>query len=539
MDKKKIIAYFSMEFGFFNEMPSYAGGLAFFAADFLFSCADQGINAAGVSLVYHQEDDPQKAFDPGRFMKKLDKTIELEIEDRKVKAAVWQMDIAGKNGHIVPVFFLSTYLPENAPWDRDLTRHLYAGDRYTRLGQEVILGIGGVRLLEALGCDVSYYHMNEGHAAFGIFELLRKFKGDTEKVRSVCTATVHTPLPAGRENFDYGLVFKTLGGMVPQNVKDFATAENMSMTRFMMNLSRKTNSVSEKHWLVCGKIYQGFNFENVTNGIYHPRWAGKYMKILFGKHLKGWENNPEIFKKAVDIPDNDIAEARFAEKKDLIGWLNSRRDTDYFKESVLTIGFARRFVPYKRPALIFRDLEQLKKIGASKLQLVFAYRCHPDDSFCNETKNFIERCADELRGEIKIALIPDYDFDVAKRLVAGCDIWLNNPIPENEASGTSGMKAALNGVLHLSSLDGWWDEGYKMDSAAGWGLDGDCGSLPEKRDESDAKELYRNLKDAADCYYGRKHEWTEKSKHAIGLISFFNTHRVAKEYKKKMWPGLQ
>ena len=201
----------------------------------------------------------------------------------------------------------------------------------------------------------------------------------------------------------------------------------------------------------------------------------------------------------------------------------------------MTIGFARRFVPYKRPALIFRDLEVLKKIVSKKIQIVFSYRCYPDDVFCNDTLKFIAESAMNLRGDIRIAMIPDYDFDIAKRLVSGCDLWLNNPVPENEASGTSGMKAALNGLPNLSAEDGWWIEGFHMNKKSGWGFGGDYSGSPENRDESDARKLYKNLQDAIDCYYGKKGEWLQRVKAAISLISFFNTHRVVGEYFSKMW----
>lgn len=533
-----------MELGFFNEMPNYAGGLGILAADFLMSSADIGAGVVGVSLFYHQDDDREKAFDPSPYMKRLDKAVEVEIEDRKVKIAIWQMDIKGKSGHIVPVLFLSSFVPENERWDRDLTRNLYAPDRYTRLGQEVILGIGGVRALDALGYSVGHYHMNEGHTALGILELLRKYHSSYEKIRSACSLTVHTPLPSGREGFDYDLVFKTLGRMAPANLKELGGQEIMSMTRFAMRMCGKTNSVSEKHKTVCEKIYSGFAFKNVTNGIYHPRWVGKHMKNLFDRELSGWEQETEIFKNLSRISDNDLNKARLSEKKDFINWVNGHAEyfpfnntgvEDMLKEDVLTIGFARRFVPYKRPALIFSDLGKLRSVGAQKVQFVYSYRCYPDDSFCNDTKRFIEECANKLRGDIMVAMIPDYNIDIAKRMVTGCDIWLNNPVPEHEASGTSGMKAALNGITNLSVADGWWLEGYRMNEKSGWMFGGNYDGPAENRDEFDASELYKNLQDAIDCYYNRIGEWSEKQKASISLVSFFNTHRVVRDYQEKMW----
>ena len=525
---KTRIAYFSMEFAFDGRIPNYAGGLGVLSADVMLSAADLGTPVVGVSLIYHKDDDLRYAFDPSKFLKKRKETVWVEIEGRKVKIAIWQMDVKGKDGRFLPILFLSSNLPENKRWDRDLTKHLYAPDRYTRLGQEIILGIGGARALKAVGFkDIEVYHMNEGHTAFGLFEYLREFP----------VLTVHTPVRAGREVFDYDLVYQVLGGMVPGNIKELAGEDAMHMTALAMSLARVSNSVSEKHNEICREMYKGWNFENITNGIYHPRWVGAHMETLFDKSLKGWRERPEIFEKCEELLSDDaLGATRLKEKKDFVKWLNVNREffpleevrsEDLFEEDVLTIGFARRFVPYKRPALVFKDIKKLAEIGSQKLQLVFSYRCHLNDTFCLETKNFIESCAKELRGKVKVVLVPDYDLGVAKRMVSGCDIWLNTPIPGNEASGTSGMKAALNGVLNLSSPDGWWPEGQGREPLSGWTFD--------SSNEEDAGGLYATIINAVDCYYKRRGEWVKRMKAAIRLASYFNTHRVVREYLEKMW----
>jgi len=541
------VAYFSMEFAFHDELNNYAGGLGVLAADTMYSFADLGVPAVGVSLIYHQNDDKEKAFLPEKFMKKREETVEVTIENRKVKIIIWQMDVVGKNGHIVPVFFLSSYSPENTRWDRDLTKYLYASDRYTRLGQEAILGVAGYRALKKMGYNtIEHYHMNEGHTALLGLERLRANGNIIDIVKSKSTFTTHTPIPAGHDYFDYQLVYETLGNIIPPNIRDLATRDTLGMTQLAMNLSCKTNSVSKAHNEVCKSMFPGQTIENVTNGIYHPRWAGDSMRELFNTYLPDWEQNPTVFEKAVEaIPTEALLNARRAEKKALVEWINKDPENfpieniieeDLFSEDILTIGFARRFVPYKRPGLIFNNLDKLRDIGYKKLQIVFAGRCHPDDMFCNKLRDTIMHCGLELRGQIKVVVVPSHDLEIAKHLTAGVDVWLNNPIPPREASGTSGMKAAENGVLNLSILDGWWTEGMEQAPMAGWGFGGS--SHEENfadRDTQDAEELLINLKDVINCYYERKDEWNERMKHAISLLSFFNTHRLVKEYDERIW----
>jgi starch phosphorylase len=545
------VAYFSMEIALKNEIPNYAGGLGVLAADTLLSCADLGLDLVGVSLIYHSNDDPEKGFDPARFMKRREETVTIEIQDRIVQLDIWQMDLEGKSGKKIPILFLSANNEKNQQWDRDLTKHLYAADGYTRLCQEMILGIGGVRALEATGFkDIAYYHMNEGHSVTLVMELLRKNSFDQEKVKRMCTFTSHTPIPAGHDYFDYDLAFKTLGKMVPPNVQQYATKERLGMTELALNMSIRSNSVSQRHNAVCISMFPWAEFENVTNGIYHPRWAGKEIKKVLNKELKGWQNDPNKFSKAVEkLPDKEIDQAHQAQKKELIDWINSKRKLfpfekivpdDLFSEDVLTIGFARRFVPYKRHTLIFKNIDALRSISYKKIQLIYAGKCHRRDEFCNSIINEIQHYASVLRGQIKVVVLKDYNLNTAKRLVTGCDVWLNNPIPPREASGTSGMKAALNGCLNISILDGWWIEGYKMEPKSGWAfgkkyLENNIISQLTAREKQDNEALLRNLEDAIDCYYNRHDEWIEKMKHAISLVSHFNTHRMVQEYYKKMW----
>ncbi len=535
-----------MEAAIINPMPNYAGGLGVLAVDTLSSLADSGVNAVGITLVYHQNDAIEYGFNPERYLKRREESVDVEIEGRKVKIVIWQKDITGKRGHVVPLFFLSAHDPLNKRWDRDLTKHLYASDRYTRLGQEVVLGIGGVKALEVLGYkNVSVYHLNEGHSGFAIFELLKRCQYDKEKVRSQVTFTTHTPIAAGHEYFDYELAAKVLGQMLPWNIRELAGEKQLSMTELAMNVSRSTNSVSKRHQKICEEMFKGKIIQNVTNGIYHSRWAGQHMGSLFDTYLPGWHENPELFNQAEKIPDGELQAAKKAEKRDLVTWINTHKNFFFAKDTTLkdfldpdkvTVGFARRFVPYKRPDLVFRHLEKLASIGNKRVQLIFANRCHLHDPYCNDLRMQISDYVNQLRGKVDVVLVPDYDLRIAYKLVAGCDIWLNTPIAPLEASGTSGMKAALNGGLNLSIRDGWWIEGLEHQPLAGWGVGGETNYPSEKeRDDGDANEILDKLNEALNCYYERREEWTNHMKHAIKLIAYFNTHRLVKEYQATVW----
>lgn len=546
-EKVKRVAYFSMEFAFNKEIPNYAGGLGVLAADMVHSAADMGVDMIGVTMLYHQDDDPEKAWDPTPFMHKRDEITDVRIEGRSVKIVIWQMDIAGRHGHTIPVFFLSTYAPENTQWDRDITKYLYANDRYTRLAQEVVLGIGGYRALKALGYDqISCYHMNEGHTALLGLERLRTNAHNYDKVRSTQTFTTHTPVPAGHDYFDYDLAYNTIGHMLPENIRELATSDRLGMTQLAMSLSHKTNSVSRRHQDVCREMFPGKDITNVTNGVYQTRWAGDHMAKLFDTHLEGWRDTPDVFSQAVEkIPDHEVEEAHKQEKDDFVTWLNEHPDffmqddvgyDDLFQPDVLTIGFARRFVPYKRPLLILNDINKLRKIGFKKIQLVYACNCHPEDGFCNSTMRTIHSDAQDLRGQVRIAMIPKYNIDVARKLLSGVDVWLNTPVHTREASGTSGMKAALNGVLNLSTHDGWWIEGAERAPLAGWSLEGRMGPGGEDtRDQIDGVELLEKLREVVDIYTNDPAQWNHRQKHAISLMSFFSTHRVINEYMNNIW----
>ena len=538
------LAYFSMEVALSRDVPNYAGGLGVLAADTLYSFADKRVPAVGISLIYHQDDDPLQAFQMQKFFHRCEPTITVMIENRPVKVAIWKLMMRGNVGSI-PLYFLSTYLPENAQWDREITKHLYAPDRYTRLCQEVILGIGGVRALEALGyTGIRKYHLNEGHCALATLELLRTHNYDEEKVRSLCTFTTHTPIAAGHDVFEYSLAYQVLGDMLPWNIRSLASNEALHMTRVALSLSGKANGVSKRHSQVCSEMFSGHEFETVTNGVYHPRWVGGPMQSLLDMYIPHWRQHPKMLNKILEeVSEKAIIRAKSEQKHELISWINSQsfffpfediEERDFFEKDILTIGFARRFVPYKRPELIFRHLERLRLIGKKKIQLVFAGHCHPSDTFCDSIMQEIVKYARSLRGDVRIALVPDYHLEIAERLVTGCDVWLNTPVPPQEASGTSGMKVALNGGLNLSIADGWWREGYALQPKSGWVFGG--GETGESRDDDrDATELLDALERVIYCYYHHKRGWLQRMRAAIALGSYFNTHRMIQEYEKKIW----
>ncbi|MBN2096505.1 alpha-glucan family phosphorylase [Candidatus Peregrinibacteria bacterium] len=541
------IAYFSMEIALKSEMPNYAGGLGVLAADILKSCADLAAPVCGVSLMYHVSEDSQYAFKPGQEFKKRPETVQMHIEDRLVTIGVWEYVLQGEKGK-VSVYFLDTNFPENKRWDRDITKDLYASDRYTRLCQEAILGIGGVRMLRELGLnDIETFHMNEGHAALLTLSLLKENEFIDEPVRKLCAFTTHTPVPAGHDHFDYKLVHQVLGQKVPWHIKKLAGNDDLNMTRLALSLSRKVNGVARKHAQVCNQMFPEYTFQAVTNGIHVKTWAGQSMAKLFDKELPGWVQDPGKLKEAVKLPDQALLEAHNTGKKVLIDHINNNpdffpipsaglEDGDLFDMDTLTITFARRFVSYKRPLLIFNDLERLRDLGYEKLQLVFAGPYHPDNHYAMEILNQLSHYGHSLRGQVKVAICSDYNLATAQYLVRGTDVWLNNPQPPMEASGTSGMKAALNAALNLSILDGWWIEGYEQDPKSGWAFGQEPSAIIQPReDRVDADALYNALEDVIDCYYNRKDEWMERMKHAIALGAYFNTHRCVEEYMEKMW----
>jgi starch phosphorylase len=543
--EKPKIAYFSMEFALRSTIPNYAGGLGVLASDILKSCADLGEPVLGVTLMYHLSEDPKKAFLPDKSFRKRPEVIRMHIEDRDIAVGVWEYVIKGARGD-VPLYFLDTNLPENKLWDRDIAKNLYALDRYTRLCQEAVLGFGGIRMLRAMGFkDMETYHMNEGHAAFLTLELLKEQNYVDAEVRKRCVFTTHTPVPAGHDVFEYPLAQNVLGGKMPWHITKLAGESGLNMTRLAISLSRKVNAVAKRHAEVCRQMFPGVPFEYVTNGVHLETWVSDSMQQLFDNKLKGWRKDPAKLAKAPAVlEDEELAEASGKGKQVLVDYINERPELfpiprkemipeDFFNPNTLTVVFARRFASYKRALLLFQDLDRLREIGFEKLQLVYAGPWTPENTFATEVIAQLRHFGKMLRAQIKLVVIPNYNLDVAKLLVQGADVWLNNPQPPMEASGTSGMKAAANGCLNLSILDGWWPEGYALDPKSGFAF-GSTELYPGSH-EQDEVELLLELEKVVDCYYRDPEEWSDRMKHAIALGAQFNTHRCVIEYKEKMW----
>ncbi len=369
----------------------------------------------------------------------------------------------------MPIYFLDTNLPENSPEDRAISRNLYGGAGFMRLKQEAVLGIGGVRMLRALGYrDVQTFHMNEGHAAFLTLELLRERGFKDENVRPSCAFTTHTPVKAGHDVFSYDTAQRVLGDNLPWHIKELAGQDALSMTQLAMRLSRYTCGVSRVHGHVSRQMFPGAEIGFITNGVHVGHWLSPEMERVYDEHLAGWREDWTILKdRAGLIPDEPLWQAHQAAKRRLIAEANRYALTP-LDENTLTIASARRVVSYKRPELLYNNLERLKEVSHGRVQIIHAGNAHPSDRFGQEVIQRMIQRSRELRDFVTIVYLPNYNPDLAKLLTSGADVWLNTPMRLHEASGTSGMKACVNGVINLSTLDGWWMEGYEMDPEAGW-----------------------------------------------------------------------
>lgn len=539
-----------MEIALGKDIPTYAGGLGVLAADIMRSCTDMKVPAACVTVCWKHGYMKQKinldgsqeyediSWKPEKFMKRIPKTVTVKIEGRDVVIGGWEFELE-HDGHKIPIYFLDTNLDENCPEDRAITEHLYGGEGATRLKQELVLGVGGVRMLRALGYkEVGTYHMNEGHAALLSLELLREHDYKDSEVRKICAFTTHTPVAAGHDTFDYETAHRVCGDLLPWHIRDIAGQDRLSMTILAMSMSHQTFGVSRVHGVVSMNMFQRSDIDAITNGIHHVHWCSPEMQKLLDKHATGWRENPEILtEKCRDIPDEELWNAHMNAKKRLIDEVNKHTVTPFDAES-LTIASARRVVSYKRPELIYTNLERLSEVCQGRIQIVHAGNAHPNDRFGQEViRRMIER-SQKLRDCVRVVYLPNYNPDLAKLLVQGADVWLNTPMRLHEASGTSGMKAALNGTLNLSTLDGWWIEGYEMDPEAGWRI----GPLAPAHDSSehrkiDAEDIYTELEFQIlpEYEYKDRKRWIRRMKRAIGLIGYFNTKRCVEEYLEKAW----
>jgi starch phosphorylase len=551
------IAYFSMEIGLRDDIPTFSGGLGILAGDTVKSAADLNLPFVAITLISrkgyfrqkidekgHQTELPVE-WRPSELMSIEHEEVTVKMEGRTVYIQAWIYFVESIRGGNVPVIFLDTDLPENSPEDRKLTHYLYGGDESYRMKQEVILGIGGVRMLKNLGFQIKKYHMNEGHAAFLTLELLHKYKKeieavwdelhvwDFEAVKELCVFTTHTPVEAGHDKFSYDLYKKVLDDYFPEIVlHKLAGEENINMTLLGFNLSNYVNGVAKKHGEVSQNMFPGYRINAITNGVHSFTWTSESMKKIYDKYLPGWANEPEVFVRIGIIPDEEIWEAHSEAKKRLIDHVNSISGVNMDHET-LTIGFARRATAYKRADLLFTDIDRLIKIGAGKIQVIYAGKAHPKDS---EGKRLIKRIfsyIEALRDNIRVVFVENYNMETALKLVSGVDVWLNTPLRPLEASGTSGMKAAHNGVLNFSVLDGWWIEGH-IEGFTGWSIGPDPSEIrPDSNvNEKDAEDLYNKLEnEIIPTYYNDRKRWIRMMQNAIGKNAYyFNTHRMMRRY---------
>ncbi|MEX1096948.1 MAG: alpha-glucan family phosphorylase [Planctomycetales bacterium] len=562
MECEPRIAYFSMEIALDPRVPTYAGGLGVLAGDTIRAAADLKVPLVAVSLAHRkgyfrqrldasgrQSEEPAE-WELAEHLSEVPARVAVTIEGRTVRLRAWRYCVAGIGGASVPVYLLDADLPENSDWDRELTHYLYGGDSHYRLCQEVVLGIGGVRMLRALGHhDISRFHMNEGHAALLTLQLLderaaaqgriRPNLQDVAAVHDRCIFTTHTPVAAGHDQFTMDLVRRVLGRRDVYEMKDVFCCEGvLNMTFLAMNLSHFINGVAKRHGEVSQHMFGRYQIDSITNGVHAGTWVSRSFQKLYDRFIPGWRADNFGLRYAVAIPTDAIWNSHQAAKQELVEFVN-RATHSALDEDRLTLGFARRATAYKRPDLLFRDVERLRRISreVGPIQVVYGGKAHPRDEGGKELIRRIFDARNSLGEDVPVAYVENYDLEAARLLTAGVDVWLNTPEPPLEASGTSGMKAALNGVPSLSVLDGWWIEGC-IEGITGWAIGPDGrGHSATDDGAADAEALYQKLKEqVVPLFYEDRPAFIDIMRHAIALNgSFFNTHRMMQQYVTKAY----
>ena len=558
-----MVAYFSMEIGVDPNVPTYAGGLGVLAGDFVRAAADLGLPLVAVTLLHRKGYFRQRLDATGRqreepaewnveaHLEALPPRVTVTINGQPVVVRAWRRRLTGLGGASVSVYFLDTDVEDNTTRDRALSHFLYGGDAAYRLAQEAVLGIGGVRMLRALGYDhVHRFHLNEGHSALLVLELASERlrasgraaadDGDVDAVRQMCVFTTHTPVPAAHDQFPLDLAERVIGAHpMSQLMHRCCYGGALNMTYLALNFSHYVNGVAMRHGEVSRRMFGGYHIDAITNGVHAATWVSEPFRTLFDRHIPSWRADNFSLRYAVGIPASEIWDAHVAAKLQLLELVN-RHQSPPLDPTVLTIGFGRRASTYKRADLLVSDPVRLRTIArtAGGLQVVYAGKAHPRDE---EGKRIIEhvfRAREALRSDVPIVYLEDYDMEMARLLTAGADIWLNTPHPPLEASGTSGMKAALNGVPSLSILDGWWIEGH-VEGVTGWAIGSD-GRMPlvETADNTaHAAALYDTLEHTvAPLFYRNRDRFTDVMRYAIALNgSFFTAQRMLQEYVVKAY----
>ena len=551
------VAYFSMELALDPSIPTYGGGLGILAGDMLRSAADLEMPMVAVSLLYRKgyfrqrldaegnQTEEADAWSPEAVLRLVEGTITVPIEDRNVHMQAWRYNIHGISGYAIPVYLLDTDLPENSPWDRSLTDSLYGGDQRYRLCQEAILGFGGISLLRQLGSkQISSFHMNEGHAAFLTLALLEELlelrrytvpvEADVEVIRRRCVFTTHTPVLAGHDRFPWPLVQRVLGEKRSRLLQQsgMGTEDVLNMTSLALHFSRYMNGVAMRHGEVSQDMFPQFPIHAITNGVHAATWASPPFQDLFDREIPEWRRDNAYMRYAVGIPLEEIKKAHCLAKSALIKEVH-RRSGMLLDESALTIGFARRAATYKRADLLFKDINRLKYIAESigPIQILYGGKAHPHDAGGKALIQRVIQAATGLKNDIKILYLENYNMALAKLITSGVDLWLNTPQRPQEASGTSGMKAALNGVPSLSVLDGWWVEGC-VEDVTGWAIGYDS-KISGDDSAAESASLYDKLeRKIIPMFYRAPEAYAEVMRFSIALnASFFNTHRMLSQYK--------
>ena len=538
-----VVGYFTAEIGLWSELHTYSGGLGVLAGDHVKSAADTGIPLVGVTLLYHQGYARQHIDDAGiqtetfpevdmsRLLNKTDIVLKLELDGKPLLAYVWMAEVLGQSGHMVPVYFMDTKHPENATEHQELSSRLYGGDDGVRIRQEYVLGVGGVQLFDHLEVELSGLHLNEGHCTFAMLELLKR-GWSREQLAQRSLFTTHTPVPAGHDRFEWSLVEDVIGDLLPTDAKELVRSAGdpehgarCSMSHLAVSLSTSVNAVSKLNADVAMTMFDQ-NIQPITNGVHHITWTSPVMASLFDKHLTGWRIQPESISNAKTLPTKDLREARSNARKQLHDYVQSTTGVELFSDR-LTIGFARRFATYKRANLVFKDLERLRAIGARKIQFVFSGKAHPRDQGGKQLIRDIFESAHQIADEIPVAFIENYDMQTGLMMTSGVDIWLNNPIRPMEASGTSGMKAAMNGVPNCSILDGWWPEAC-IHGVNGWAI-GDAED--DRNDDRDAENIYNVLQHEVIPLWEQEGDgWAEMMKASIAASAGFTGQRMIQDY---------
>ena len=558
INERRSVAYFSMEIGIDEKICTYSGGLGVLAGDMIRSAADLKVPMVGVTLLYRKgyfrqrlegdglQQEDIASWDVEALLEEEPARTRVLVEGRIVHLRAWRYDVNGVDGYKVPIYFLDADLPENSEWDRGLTQTLYGGDDHYRISQEVILGIGGVRMLRALGYElIRPFHLNEGHAALLTLELLDEaakaagresvLQEDVEQVINQCVFTTHTPVPAGHDRFPLELARKVLGDR-----DDFFGLEGvlhegatLNMTYLALGMSRYVNGVAQKHGEVSRLMFAGYAIDAITNGVHASTWVSGPFRDLFDRYIPSWRQDNFRLRYALSIPREELWDAHMQCKKRLLDFVN-RETGAAMDEHILTIGFARRASTYKRGDLLFQDIERIKRISnqVGKIQIIYGGKAHPRDDKGKELIKRIFKARQELQQDIRVTYLENYNMTLGAMMTSGVDIWLNTPEPPMEASGTSGMKAALNGVPNLSVLDGWWIEGH-IEGLTGWSIGASTRGNGENRDHSlDAPSLYDKLEHAVvPLFYHDRNSFMNIMAYSIAINgSFFNTQRMMQDY---------